>query len=62
MALEFEEQDQGLPPRPPIRRARGITGMLIKKGVVKNKKQANYLYLALIVVLVIIMYMALSSV
>ena len=61
MQLEFDEQKWTAPNRPNRPDEKGIIGLLIRWGVVKNKAQANMLMLGLIVVLCIISYVALSS-
>ncbi len=52
MAVEFNEDDfNAARQEPPIQQNSGITGMLIKSGIVKNARQANYVMIATIIVL-----------
>lgn len=68
MGIEFNE-NQVSSPGPRRRRVpnqaagshSGITGLLIKAGVAKNKKQAEYVQIGIIVVMLIIMFFSLRS-
>lgn len=50
-----------MPQTLPDKEPSGLTGMLMHAGIVKNAKQANYLYVGLIAVLAVIMFVALGN-
>lgn len=55
MAVEFnEDQFNTTPQEPPVQEESGIAGMLQKSGIVKNKRQANYVMIGIVVVLLIV--------
>lgn len=61
--IEFDSESSRIPVRGPIyARAspeeRGMAGWLIRKGVVRNKTQAGYILIAVIVINMIVMWLA----
>lgn len=61
MPIEFEEEKYSAPIELPDQPSKGLTGALIKSGIVKNSRQASYVYVALIVILIGVIFFALST-
>ena len=61
MQVQFDDQQWNRPAPQQAHNDKGIIGLLIKTGVVKNRQQANLAMIGLIILLCFISYFAIFS-